>query len=349
MATVQGMTRRLESIQYLRAFAALLVVVHHVRMPHPGLYNPMQHLLVGQAGVDLFFVISGFIMYSAARHERPAVFLKRRIVRVVPMYWLATVLFAAARTIEHSGTVNGALVSEVVQSLLFIPHFSTEFPEHVWPYLVPGWTLNLEMFFYAIFAIGLLVRRPLPVVVGVMVSLVIVGAVFRPHDAIWATYTKPLLIEFVGGVLIARLTLRELSGRWAVLLPIGGLLIAASAFFSVYRLFAWGVPGMMMVLGAVVLEKHGRLPRLRWLSYLGDASYSIYLFQFFAIAPILTVVTKLHLPGMVAFSLAMVLGTAGSIVLGLVAHQLLERPLLRWLSRHRRNTPVTAEGAQAPA
>jgi len=349
MATAGGTTRRLESIQYLRAFAALLVVFHHVRRPHPGLYDPLSHVFIGQAGVDLFFVISGFIMYSAARDERPAVFLKRRIVRVVPMYWLATVLFATARTVEHSGTVNGALVYEVLQSLLFIPHYSTEFPDHVWPYLVPGWTLNLEMFFYVIFAIGLVMRRPLPVVVGVMVTLVIVGAVFRSHDAIWATYSKPLLIEFVGGVLIARLTLRELPARWAVLLPIGGLAIAASAFVSIHRLFAWGVPGMMMVLGAIILEEHGRLPRWRWLSHLGDASYSIYLFQFFAIGPILTLITTLHLPGMVAFSLAMILGTAGSIGLGLVANQLLERPLLRWLSRHRQNKPVAAGAAQAPA
>jgi exopolysaccharide production protein ExoZ len=349
MAMEHVKTKQFASIQYLRAFAALLVVFHHVRRPHAGLYDPLRHFQVGQAGVDLFFVISGFIMYSAARDERPQQFLKRRIVRVVPMYWLATVLFAAARTLEHSGALTSALGYEVLQSLLFIPHYSTEFPTHVWPYLVPGWTLNLEMFFYAVFALGLVVRRPLLVVVATMVPLVILGGVFRSPEAIWATYTKPLLIEFVGGVLIARLTRGDVSARWAILLPIGVMGVAASALVDVHRLFAWGVPGMMMVLGAVVLERHGKLPQVPWLGRLGDASYSIYLFQFFAIEPILTLVTKLHLPAMPAFLLAMVLGISGSVALGLLAHHVLERPILRWLSRSRRKAYVGMEDTKASA
>jgi exopolysaccharide production protein ExoZ len=288
-------------------------------------------------------------MYSAARDERPLQFIKRRIVRVVPMYWLATLLFAAARTFAHSTALTSALGYEILQSLLFIPHYSTEVPNHVWPYLVLGWTLNLEMFFYAVFALGLWVRRPLVVVVATMVPLVILGAVFRSPEALWATYTKPLLIEFVGGVLIARLTLGELSPRWAMLLPVGLLAVAASAFVDVYRLFAWGVPGMMMVLGAVVLEKHGKLPPLPWVGKLGDASYSIYLFQYFAIEPVLKLVTKLHLPGMPAFILAMVLGITGSVAFGLAAHYVLDRPILRWLSRSRRSVPDGMDDVKASA
>ena len=82
--------RQIISLQYLRAVAALLVVFHHVRNPGNGLFNPISHWNFGQAGVDMFFLISGYIMYAVARQERPVRFLQRRIVRIVPLYWIAT-------------------------------------------------------------------------------------------------------------------------------------------------------------------------------------------------------------------------------------------------------------------
>jgi exopolysaccharide production protein ExoZ len=91
---------RYASIQYLRAFAVLLVIFHHARNPKPWLHNALQSYTSGEAGVDIFFLISGFIMFTAARNEHYSDFLKRRVIRIMPMYWLATMLHSWSWGIE---------------------------------------------------------------------------------------------------------------------------------------------------------------------------------------------------------------------------------------------------------
>ncbi len=114
----------------------------------------------GFAGVDVFFVISGFIMWSiSARESRPAAFMVNRIVRITPLYWLATgvMIFGALAGLFPRVVLTP---DHIVNSLLFIPHVSPS-NHQVWPLLVQGWTLNYEMFFYALFALTLFAPRAL--------------------------------------------------------------------------------------------------------------------------------------------------------------------------------------------
>ena len=105
--------------------------------------------ILGQAGVDVFFVISGFIMWMVtAEPVGPAQFLWHRVVRIVPLYWIATLIMAAHRSSSVSDTVN---------SLLFWPYRDAN--DELWPVLVQGWTLNFEMFFYLLFAAALIIPR----------------------------------------------------------------------------------------------------------------------------------------------------------------------------------------------
>ena len=154
------------SIQILRALAALLVVFHHARYQirdfeaffYGGIWQS------GQAGVDIFFVISGFIMWVTTHDRRttPLQFLTNRIVRIVPLYWLLTLTVAAACLIAPSLFRGVVLAPEhVVKSLFFIPDFYPGMPTHIWPLLLPGWTLNYEMIFYVVFAVALLLPRHL--------------------------------------------------------------------------------------------------------------------------------------------------------------------------------------------
>ena len=113
--------RQYDAIQYLRALAALFVVFHHSRNPEPWLFNPIPQLDVGQSGVDIFFVISGFIMYSAARAEAPWEFIVRRAVRIVPMYWLAT-FFLVILNVVHDNFHRWD-IKHVFYSIFFIPHY----------------------------------------------------------------------------------------------------------------------------------------------------------------------------------------------------------------------------------
>jgi hypothetical protein len=145
----------LQSIRTLRGLAALLVVGFHAA-EKAGL-----SFKVGAIGVDLFFVISGFIIWvvTAQRPATPGTFLLNRAIRVVPLYWTITLLVAGLALLVPSLLASRVLdPARLLASLLFIPHLDAA--GMPWPLLAPGWTLNHEAFFYLVFAAGLLLPRP---------------------------------------------------------------------------------------------------------------------------------------------------------------------------------------------
>ena len=178
-----GIKPLIPTIQYLRAIAAMMVVWHHAREQLPGLkfFFPSEF---GPSGVDLFFVISGFIMVATTTGPgRPFNFIARRLIRVVPLYWLLTcTMVALAWKLPQLFRTIDLAPAHVLQSLLFIPHYSPSFPGMAWPVLVPGWTLNFEMFFYAVFAATLSLAQPMRLwaLAAVMSTLVIVGLSMGP-------------------------------------------------------------------------------------------------------------------------------------------------------------------------
>jgi len=191
---------QLISIQYSRALAALMVVLHHARNPENWLSNPLEGYSAFAWGADIFFVISGFIMYVAARNENHVDFLGRRIIRVVPLYWGATFALLAINTHYHIWLIDSGDFSHLINSLFFIPHYSPYHPDRVWPYLIQGWTLDYEMLFYLIFFFGLMIQRTLIVSNIAILSLFCLGILIEPQSAILKAYTKPILLEFLLGV-----------------------------------------------------------------------------------------------------------------------------------------------------
>jgi exopolysaccharide production protein ExoZ len=145
----------LNSIQYLRAVAAVMVPYHHARARLPGIYEVLPNPL-GGAGVDLFFVISGFIMVitTAGRGSRPGDFMLRRIARIVPSYWFYTTALALF-IVAMPGVLNlSVTLPHYLESIFFVPHVSRDNQlsfctgeRSLQPLLQPGWTLNFEMFF----------------------------------------------------------------------------------------------------------------------------------------------------------------------------------------------------------
>lgn len=324
------------SIQYLRAVAALLVVLHHARNPEPWLFNPLARFSHGQAGVDIFFVISGFIMYAAARDESASQFVYRRVVRVAPLYWLATIVSLAFFYRRQLLGVDEALLSKLVASLLFVPHYNLLHPTEIWPVLVPGWTLNYEMFFYAVFAIALLSRKLVAVVIGVIGVAVAAGLFLHSPDPLWLTYTNPILLDFAVGLLIARFYPAQAS-RWLVLLlPLGAALLLLTPLPGSWRALTWGGPAALIVMGALTLEAGGLLPRLAGLKPIGDASYSIYLVHPMVITVVGKVVEKVPVGGVMQFILLLAAAFGGSVLAGMATHRWVEKPLLRRLQGGRR-------------
>ncbi len=334
------------SIQLLRAVACLMVLLHHARNPKDWMFSP----LTGwdfTTGVEIFFVISGFIMYAAARQEAPREFMRRRIIRIAPLYAIATLVWALWLGF-HGLPVRD--LGHLAMSLLIVPHANPTHPSLIWPVLTPGWTLCYEMFFYILFAAGLATRRLGLMTAGVILPLVALGFAFDPQGAIAHAYTAPILLAFLAGMAIAWAHERASFARAWPLALVGAAALAAHATPWAELSKVWIVAASAcLVAGAVALEPILRTPRLSGLRAVGDASYAIYLFHTLVLAQVLWTGHALRLTGWPQFLLLLGAGMTLSIAAGLAVHRWVERPLLRVLLRLGKPRPRPPARLRDPA
>lgn len=336
----------LVSIQVLRAVAALSVSIAHITgyefVRQYKLPNLLPDFNFGRAGVDLFFVISGFVMvYSSGgyfgRSRGAQEFMLRRLVRIVPLYWLTTSVILAYLLLQYRSLAAANFTAgAVIASYLFIPYPQTD--GFMAPVHGVGWTLNYEMFFYAFFCGAVLFSRRTGVllVTAALTILVAVNlAVMLPNPV--GYWGDPIILEFVLGMLIAQLyyTGYRIPRVWAgaVVLICAVALVASDHWQQWPRLIVLGVPAAGIV-GALVLTDHrvSEAPIWRMLSFLGDASYSLYL-----VHPLAIVLPRRLFPGLIDparwpwLYAGMLLVTAVGVAVAV--HLLFERPVTRFLQR----------------
>jgi len=342
-----GRKRTLLSIQILRAVAALGVITHHAfHFAAAGAGHSIvpQDLVLGASGVDLFFVISGFVMVYASEPLfgeafAPRLFFLRRLARIVPLYWAVTAVLLIYVWIVHRSLpegFNSAL--GVIASFLFIPYPRTD--GIMGPVHALGWTLNYEMAFYLVFALAILLPRVRAVaaITALFVLLTVIGRLFALPQP-FAFWCDPIILEFCFGMMVA------LAYRAGVRLPrLGSWVLAAAAVaaFSpwlwyephvAWRALSWGVPGAALVAALVLVDdarEPGRIARA--FAFLGDISYSIYLVHVLAFP----IPRRLMEPWLsrepVAWIYAGVL-VVSSVVAAAVFYLFFERPITRALQR----------------
>lgn len=317
-----------------------MVVLHHTKTQIP-VFEKLLPGTFGASGVDIFFVISGFIMLitTARSNTGPLEFMVRRLIRVVPLYWLLTIAMVLL-WLAAPGLFKTLVLSPITlfQSLFFIPHFSNAFPNDIFPLLVPGWTLNFEMFFYALFAAALFLPRNIaPMVLCIaMAVLVGIGIVLGPFaSAPLITYTSPLLLEFVAGVLIGQLWMQHPQGfgaitgwlifatGWALL--IGNHMVGGSHYFTI-------ASACLIVAGA--LNRSFLAFKNQSLKVLGDATYAIYLSHIFSLGMMRFLWSRWAGSGgtylnAIAFA---TIGLVVSLLMGVAIYFWIERPLGRYLN-----------------
>jgi len=292
------------SIQALRGFAALYVVVYHsgLALAHadiPALAWLTTHVIKrGHVGVDVFFVISGFIIAWVAilgqgqgkAPEPPGEFLVKRAFRLAPPYWLMSVL--------HATWLNPVSTGVLLTSFAFMPQANVDAPYFGYPALYVGWSLNYEVFFYALCAMGLALfgRRALALVaLALFTTTVIVpfwhsGVVQRNPEALydWATplqamAANPLVLEFLLGAGLAWLYAKHrhrLTPTFArVLMAVGVATFVMSVAGPVpkFDLLGRGLPAGLLLIGMVAMEHCGELRVPRVAVWLGELSYALYL------------------------------------------------------------------------
>jgi exopolysaccharide production protein ExoZ len=316
------------SLQYLRAFAALAVVLFHACQWADINFD------IGAGGVDVFFIISGFLMWRITEDPRVTAqgFLLRRIGRVAPLYWIVTLALAGlAVAAPHFIWQVRPEPAHVLLSLLFVPHLD---PVGIpFPLLPPGWTLNYEAVLYLVFTASLLGPRRwrFALVLGALAAIPVIGLLYVP---LFPLFANPMMLEFAAGVMLAKLLeISEgptLGAGWS-LIALGLVSFATLRLLGIHSDFGrwalWGVPAVMIVTGALGVEARGGLPRSDMLKHFGDASYAIYLGHW----PIILVIGKFVGPErgwlfVISVSLAALIG-------GLALHYALEKPLLRLARR----------------
>lgn len=317
-------------IQSLRAAAAISVVLvhfNHVWLILNGMPNAPIPLYPLASGVDLFFVISGFIMVHSSENlfGKPGAwwtFLSRRLTRIIPLYWIATALMAVP-TFRYE--IDW---SRLLWSLVFVP--ATDPNGTIAPLLGVGWTLNVEMLFYVLFALAVSLPRRFAVltVCAAVASMAALGHVFQPTNDQLRFWYDPIILEFSFGAALAILYRRGIvlpTTARAILIVCGFAAVwlsAPSMIPSGYRFLLWGIPAASICAGAVLGPRNETLGSLTTAAnILGDSSYAIYLIHPLATTAVVVTWGYFHLPIDIELPLVFV----GTIVISIFAHYLIEK------------------------
>jgi exopolysaccharide production protein ExoZ len=339
------MRQKFITIQYLRGFAAMLVLASHALL-YPLIEHNLAFGRLGWLGVILFFVISGFIMVAVTGEGKFSApdFLRRRFIRIVPMYWAATLLAAAlalfAPQLFKTTVYDGA---ELVMSLLFIP-FHNPVSGGIHPLYKLGWTLNYEVFFYVCFALLAFLGAGARVVwlTAAFTVLALAGLIFEPQPAIPQFYTSFMPLAFCAGAWLGLAILRGRVGALPQKAIYAAVVIGLAALVEG---FAWDqgvvedgfafvgfvIFASALVVLAVRFEPH--LPRIALLERIGDASYSIYLVHIYEVAILAGLAFKLLDPAdLWADYFVAAVSIVGGTLAGIVLYELVEKPVLRFFS-----------------
>jgi peptidoglycan/LPS O-acetylase OafA/YrhL len=292
-------------------------------------------------GVDIFFVISGFIMMLVSEREsRAPIFLAHRVARIVPIYWFYTLLLAAGAVVAPWILRWTTLTPEIlVKSLLFIPYHHPVDGE-IHPLLTQGWTLQYEMLFYLLFAtvIGLSVRVRIGALALMFAALIAIRTALGPAIAIVDFLGNTILLEFLAGMALYAVhrrgwTMPSTAGLALIVVALitwglGSKTLAplvAGLDQEQLRFLFWGTPALLVVFAFLGIHLPDR-SIIRFLRKIGDASYTMYLCHTFIIAAAAIVWKKFGLaPGLIfGLGVAFPLAVIGS----LIAYAWIEQPLL---------------------
>ncbi|ATQ69137.1 MULTISPECIES: acyltransferase family protein [Methylosinus] len=329
---------KLLPIQILRGAAAVGVVLFHSvgnsRSYTGDQENRLLHVFEnGGHGVDLFFVISGFIICCSTRASATSrgAFLRRRLERIAPIYWIFTAVMAAAALLVPSlfSNASDVLGLRAVSSFLF-----ASFLGDTTPIIYVGWSLELEMFFYLVVALLLHPSERMwsqIVYLFSILTILHVAPFTKTLGVVHGFFTQPRLLEFAYGVLAALIVARRPVAKPFAVAALATLTVSADD--DAGSLIGAGLPAALLVLLAAFWSERDRRPTAveRLCGRIGDASYSIYLVQVFVISAVGKTVSRLH----ASIDILILVETGLSILAGYAVFRLLEQPLLAALRSFR--------------
>ncbi|ALS31805.1 hypothetical protein PTRA_a0448 [Pseudoalteromonas translucida KMM 520] len=315
------------SVQYLRAIAAFMVLLTHsaFKLKSNG-STLLDWYNIGGYGVDLFFIISGFIMCLTIEKKRDSFisFMKKRIVRIIPLYWVLTSVAFVVFLLSPSSVNSSGGETSIIASYFLIPTTSK--------YLINnGWTLSFEFYFYLIFSLCFVLGSFQKQATSfTLVLLVLIGSLYSFQTPLLIFLTSPLLLEFVLGIIAFKLIRNYKPSiptcTFFILLGVAGLIQANSLWrwdTALGSSLNGGLPMFFIFIGLVFMER--KIKMNKYLYELGMSSYSLYLLHPFTLAFVTIIFKKLELIHYNLIYLATML--ISSLIMGWLCYYYLEMKL----------------------
>lgn len=347
---------KIDSIQALRAIAVILVVYVHAIDSSTEVFAKAQHSTFyylenwGAIGLDLFFVISGFIMtriiHSYQKSEGWKLFAYKRALRIIPLYWgislVATLLISRTYSIK---------LATFIKTIVFFPFFESTFE---FPVIGVGWSLSYEMYFYLLITMALFlrIRKPQQSTIALLLFLSVLGFFLNPTNVLSRFLSSPLLVEFALGIgcgLIYDYFRSATWGQWVAYVSFfAGLLGMVATIFWNYgtmseaefvtsnnylaglRSMVWGVPCALFLTGTILLERFYSFRVPSALIRIGDASYSNYLLHGLLISFARNTILKFNFSEPVYIMFLVSFCT----VMGLIMYYFVEKPMTDRLNNY---------------
>lgn len=330
------LNQKFHSIQALRGIAALFVVVSH-----------LSFIGIGAFGVDIFFCISGFIMmYVTSKNSEH--FLTKRLIRIVPLYYMITIFtYVLLLVFPSMFMTTTAEFSYLIKSFFFIPY---EIGDVIQPIVRVGWTINYEMFFYILFFISMKISKKYRGIICscLLIVLSILGELFVLSTTFLTFYCSELLIEFVLGIFsfylcekIFVLLKDKEKKSFSIFLFLMCLVVIFAGFWLFIsennnivvphfsRVINWGIPAFMIFIAIFIIGCIFTVPK--WLSLLGDISFSLYLLHYYPITFISRIAQKYD--SILLKIVLSIVGIALVICISTISYYFIEKKLSSYLRK----------------
>src|SRR5690606_36654050 len=308
-------------------------------------------------GVDLFFVLSGFIMCLTVRlnlddgPENASYFIKKRIVRIFPIYILCTVPLLLFN-IKAEGVKDAYFY---IGYLLLLPSITSDSTYRL--VLSPGWSLTYEMLFYSLFAFLILFTRDknrlLKANIVFLISLVVIVRMLsiQGPQLGWVNLRyiigDTLLWNFGLGVVVYWLYMKyknrfkiNLGYSLTLLIAISVISVFLYGYFIILRILAFGLPAFIIVALFTLTKNHsGNRKIIKKMVFIGDASYSIYLVHYYFVffkPRVLLLEGFLNINPYVFLNIVDIVLVIGSVVAGCVFYLHIEKPIIKYFSQKTR-------------
>jgi exopolysaccharide production protein ExoZ len=347
-------------MQAMRGFAATAVMIFHgtqIIQRETGYTYLHNIFMAGFLGVDIFFVLSGFIIFYTSKPESfdVATFLKRRFVRVYPIYWLVTIGLIVMYLISPSPG------QEYKSNFTVILNSFTLFPQEHYV-LGVAWTLTYEIIFYLMFAITCSISiKCFYYIFSAWGAVILLTYFLNIQSSVFAlnTLINPIILNFSLGCVLAYLYKSNRTFSYWQWAATAGMLLLASTWLiyylvvsddktaftsSISRVYLFGIPAAIMIFGLLYFK--GRVPNL--LVTIGDASYSLYLIHGTVLSMLFKLIAKTHSTGKISNFIGSTLLFAVTIAISIVVYKYIESPMLRQLNNLIKGRKTKSQNAADP-